>query len=660
MTFENAQSIGEVIELSGTSYEVTVRAPAFVIGRSIDGNRIEISDQEYRQYRSLGQVKPAGQGNGVFNRIPDQAARQEQKYRIEILKGVEEIQRRYPGRYRIEEAAVLTHERVITQPAYKQCLRKPPKRRTVFHWRDVFSQKGRDGLLPRVKDRGNRTARYDMDFEDVVLDILDRLYSKNDRLSVTALSDKAKFEYLKKCARLEKKPNACGRDSTLSVLNTLPYDDLIKTRLDSEDARQQILKARYFHHVELPLDLVEIDCTPGNIILSDPHGQAVGRPTICAAVDAATGWPLSLTVSLRAPHSELVSQTLRGVMSPMSNDIFGQADIQNRVQFSGRPKTVSVDQGSENHGEFLEPVLRNGGIEWFQNIPGHPEDKPFVERFFRELNRFIETLPGSTTSPLMKDRTRIKRAMGEACLTIEEFEILLQKWRFDVYGKKARRRIQSPLRSNESPIDCWQRVAHQVLLPDTPTPEELRAIFMVSGETRVLQKYGIEVGGIQFNSNELMALLADIGPKQRLEVQYDPADIREIAVLNPLSNQHFSVPAKETEVLAIGFQEIRLRRKKTQKQKDEDLAARATAVGLAEEADLIMRNRGKGTGRKKVKSNMKQSREIETTRVQHQKILDRSKQPSAAAAGNNGPAKTVIARSMVRKPAKIPTLIDME
>jgi putative transposase len=344
----------------------------------------------------------------------------------------------------------------------------------------------------------------------------------------------------------------------------------------------------------------------------------------------------------------------------MPNRVFERADIQNRVQLNGRPKTVSVDQGSENGGDFVEPVLRNGGIEWFQNIPAHPEDKPFLERFFRELNRFIETLPGSTTSPLMQDRTRTKRAMEEACLTIEEFEVLLQKWRFDVYGKKARRRIQSPLRSNESPIDCWQRVSQQALLPDPPTPEEMRAIFMVTGETRVLQKYGIEVGGIQYNSGELMELMASIGPKQTVEVQYDPADIREIAVLNPLSNQHFSVSAKEAEVLAIGFQEVRLRRKKTQKQKDEDLAARATAVGLAEEADLIMRDRGKGTGKKKMKSTMKQAREIETTRVQHQQILDRSKQPSAAAAGTNGPAKSVIARSMVRKPAKIPTLIDME
>lgn len=660
MTLENAQSIGEVIELSGNSYEVTVRAPAFVIGQSNDGKRIELSDQEYRQYRAQGQVKPASQGNPVFARIPDEAARQEQQYRIEILRGIDEIQSSASGVCKMDDAIGKAHKGVATQPGYEKFQDRPPTRRIIFYWRKALSKQGRDGLLPRVKDRGNRTARYDMCFEDTVLDILDRLYGTNDRLTVTALADRAKYEYLEKCVSLEKKPGACGRESTLAVLNTLPYDDLIKMRLNSQDARQRNLKARYFHHVELPLDLVEIDCTPGNIILADPQMQAIGRPTICAAVDAATGWPVSITVSLRAPHSELVSQTLRGVMSPMPNRVFERADIQNRVQLNGRPKTVSVDQGSENGGDFVEPVLRNGGIEWFQNIPAHPEDKPFVERFFRELNRFIETLPGSTTSPLMQDRTRTKRAMEEACLTIEEFEVLLQKWRFDVYGKKARRRIQSPLRSNESPIDCWQRVSQQALLPDPPTPEEMRAIFMVTGETRVLQKYGIEVGGIQYNSGELMELMASIGPKQTVEVQYDPADIREIAVLNPLSNQHFSVPAKEAEVLAIGFQEVRLRRKKTQKQKDEDLAARATAVGLAEEADLIMRDRGKGTGRKKMKSTMKQAREIETTRVQHQQILDRSKQPSAAAAGTNGPAKSVIARSMVRKPAKIPTLIDME
>ncbi|TMV05673.1 DDE-type integrase/transposase/recombinase [Ruegeria sediminis] len=660
MIVENAQSLGDLIDLDGAVYEVVVRSPAFVIGQSSEGKRIELSDQEYRQCRAQGRVKPASGSPTHIPRIPDEAARREQQYRIEILREINETLQTAPGRCKMDEAIGLAHARVTTKPAYKTFLNDRPKRRTVFYWRKAFAQEGRDGLLPRVKDRGNRTARHDMVFEDTVLDILDRFYGTNDRLTVTALSDRAKYEYLEKCAKDKKEPNACGRASTLAVLNSLPYNDLIKMRLDSQDARQRILKARYFHHVELPLDLVEIDCTPGNIILSDPLGQAIGRPTICAAVDAATGWPLSLVVSLRAPHSELVSQTLRGVMSPTSDDIFDRAGIQNRKKMCGRPKTVSVDQGSENGGDFVEPVLRNGGIEWFQNIPGHPEDKPFVERFFRELNQFIETLPGSTASPLMQNRTRTKKAMNEASLTIEDFETILQKWRFDVYGKKARRKIQSPLRSNESPIDCWNRLAAQALLPDPPTPEEMRAMFMVSGETRVLQKYGIEVGGIQYNSDELMALLAGIGPKQRVEVQYDPADIREIAVLNPLTNQHFPVPAKETEVLAVGFQEARLRRKKTQKQMDEDLAARATAFALAEEADRITRNRNAKSRGNKVKTPMKAAREIEATRVQHQRILDRSKQPTAVAAGSKRAANRAIAKNPVRKPAKIPTLIDME
>lgn len=660
MTMEDIQSIGELIEFDGATYEVMVRAPAFVIGQSSDGKRIEFSDQEYRTCRSQGHVKPTSTSLTKTNRIPDEAARQEQQYRIEVLRGINEIQTNSPGVYKMDDAIKMAHECATTRPGYEKFRDKPPKRRVVYYWRKALHTQGRDGLLPLVKDRGNRTARYDMDFEDTVLDILERIFEKHDRLSITALAHCAKYEYLQKCVEIGKKPDACGRESTVSVLDTLPYDDLVKKRLDTKDARQRILKARYFHHVAAPLDLVEIDCTPGNIILADPHGQAIGRPTICAAVDAATGWPLSLTVSLRAPHSELVSQTLRGVMTPLPEEIFDKASIQNRVQFIGRPKTVSVDQGSENGGDFVEPVLRNSGIEWFQNIPGHPEDKPFVERFLRELNRFIETLPGSTSSPMMQDRSRTKRAMEEACITIEEFEVLLQKWRFDVYGKKARRRIQSPLRSNESPIDCWKRLAQQVLLPDPPTPEEMRAIFMVTGETRVLQKYGIEVGGVQYSSGELMALLATIGPKQRVEVRYDPADVREIAVLNPLTNQHFSVPAKETEVLAVGFQELRLRRQKAQKQKDEDLAARATAVWLAEEADQIMSNRKNKTGKKKAKTPMKAAREIETTRVQHQQILDRSRRPSAAAAESNGSAKTVAARSMVRKPANIPALIEME
>ena len=72
-------------------------------------------------------------------------------------------------------------------------------------------------------------------------------------------------------------------------------------------------------------------------------------------------------------------------------------------------------------------------MEWAKNIPGCPEKKPHVERFFRELNSFLHTLNGATTSKTMSNKQRIEKGMLEACLTIEDLEKLIYKWIYDTY-----------------------------------------------------------------------------------------------------------------------------------------------------------------------------------------------------------------------------------
>jgi hypothetical protein len=257
----------------------------------------------------------------------------------------------------------------------------------------------------------------------------------------------------------------------------------------------------------------------------------------------------------------------------------------------------------------------------------------------------------------MKRRTRTELAEQEARLTVDEFVQKIQKWRYDVYGVKTRRRVASPLRVRESPIESWKRLEQTVLLPLPPTPEELRDMFMISETTRVLHKYGVEVGGIQYNSKELESLIAELGDGQEVEVRYDPSDVREIAVLNPKSRTHFSVPAKDPTLLAVGFEEAKILRRKSEAQKRADRRAGATAFDLAREADEIM---PKKTGKPGKKPSLKQARLEEATRLRHQEILDRSALPPLVNAPMTAVAKVPAMRTPVSRPATLPTLIDME
>jgi hypothetical protein len=405
------------------------------------------------------------------------------------------------------------------------------------------------------------------------------------------------------------------------------------------------------------LDLVEIDCHTAKILLVDRQNRVVGRPTICAIVDVATGWILALVVSLTAPKGELVLRALKECLVPKDQAFFDGFGIENRVILVGNLKTISSDQGSENGGDAVEAFVVNSGSEWHKCMPKHPEDKPHIERFFLELKRFICTLPGATESVLMKRRTRTELAEQEACLTVDEFVQIIQKWRYDVYGVKTRRRVASPLRVRETPIESWKRLEQTVLLPLPPTPEELRDMFMVSETTRVLHKYGVEVGGIQYYSKELETLIAELGDGQEVEVRYDPSDVREIAVLNPKCRTHFSVPAKDTTLLAIGFEEAKILRRKSEAQKRSDRRARSTAYDLARDADRIMQAK---RGQTPKKSSIKQASAEEALRLAHDEILAKSAHPPSVNPPMTAAAKMPATRTPVSRPTTLPTLIDME
>jgi putative transposase len=652
-------AVGRIVDFGGEDHEVVVHGPAMVRMVSAAGKEVVVSDKEFRLLVAGGKVRRAEETPSKGFHIPDKKARQETRYRRAFLKELTCVIEEHGGLLSVEKAIPIAHGRVtdkgITR-GYKE-LQDAPSRRTVFLWRQMDRDEVSQPLVPKCHLRGNGEPRHSEEFEDIVLDLLDEVFLRSDRISVGTLTDKAATVYEDRCAERGIEPGPCGRGSVEAILKSLAAYDVIKRRLPREEAQKLTLLARRFHAVKFPMDLVEIDCHTAKILLVDRRNNIVGRPTICAIIDVATGWPVALVVSLTAPKGELVLRALKECLVPKDEAFFDQFQIENRVILVGMLNTLSSDQGGENGGEAVEAFVGNSSIVWHKCLPGHPEDKPHVERFFLELQRFVRTLPGATESVLMKRRTRTKLAEQEACLTIEEFAQIVQKWRYDVYGVKSRRRVASPLRTPESPIECWKRLERQVLIPLPPTPQELRDLFMVSETTRVRHKYGVEVGGFQFHSKELENLIADLGDGQQVEVRYDPSDAREIAVLNPKTHTHFFVPSKDTTLLAVGFAEAKLLRRKSEAQKRSDRRAGSTAFDLARDADEVMRAKAGKTGKK---PGLKQARAEEVMRLRHKEISDQSKVPPSVNRPMTAAAKVPAVRTPVFRPAALPTFIDME
>ncbi|OOY18943.1 hypothetical protein BMI86_17470 [Thioclava sp. DLFJ5-1] len=613
-----------------------------VLLKSPSGDLHEMPVEEFRLHISMGRVTNSA-GQSESNRLGDSEEQRERRIRERILKRNSELKRLgMTWSLRIEE---MTRE-FREDPEFQARGKAFPTSRTIQIWQRSFLREGQAALHDRRHQSGNRLPRHDWLFEEIVYDLLETQYLQSDRKTLAAVARDAGLKYLEACREKKRTPLPHGEKVVRSLIDALPHADVIKRRLGSEESRKALIQAGRFQKIEAPLERVEIDSTEADIfVIIDTEGH-VARPTICAAIDAATGFVVGLQVALSKPNGLLTAMTLREVMTPTLDAFFDENGIENRHQAYGRPFAVVSDQGNENAGQLVEACLTVGQFEFRKNIPGHPEKKPFIERFFRTLNQFLQTLPGATATAELGNARRTKRAMTEACISFEELNRIVQKWRFDVHARRPQRRVQSALRTAESPTACWRRLSEEHLIPEPPTVREIQEMFFASTARRILHHYGIEFEGIQYSSSELRALLRELGPRHELEIRSDPTDIRAIAVLNPLSNEHLLVPAKEEGLPAISFEELKRIRKHLSPDPSEPLSAQEVLKAMAEGIHEKERSAPR-TKHQKARHKAEQKRTNDA-------IIERSKKKPAL--GEQEGAADVTPTIPVTRPSKLPSV----
>ena len=583
-----------------------------VLLRGHDDEIYKISLETFRHAISAGYVHSTSDRED--GRIPTPNEKERLLLRLEVLRTIDQLKRAGKIWAQIRKALWSHFQASLREHGFAT----PPTARTLQKWRKDHIEGGDQALVPKYSRCGNREYRHDLLFDDIVLDHIEQAYAASDRMNITELSEDAATTYEQRCAELGMKPGPCGRRIVERLVAELPHDDLLKRRVGAKEARADCIKATRLIKVAAPLDRVEIDCTTADVFVVDRQGKCIGRPTICAVIDAATGVILALVLSISEPDQALVCRALKEAMTPKPDAFFDQHDIQNRLQAYGRPKLIVADNGSEFSGPLIENAVKQCALEFRKAEPGHAERKPFIERLFREINRFLRTLLGASASELRPAQTRTAIAMKEACLTIDDVEHLLQQWRYDKYALRKRRRVMSPLLSPEAPTDCWNRLEVEHVIPGPPTPEELDTMFMVEQRRLTLQRYGIQVGRIQYHGPELADLQRRKGTGIKLDVRFDPHDVRLIKVWDEDLGRHIDVWAKDPDMPAISAAEA-----KRLQQGSGPLTAAEAATGVAD-----------GSFAKPKKASGKTARQRHDAKIEERRrtIAEMSNAPPAPAA----------------------------
>lgn len=568
---------GRYLRLEDKIYKVLGKEagkPSILI-ESGSGDRLALPASDFRTHVSMGNVSDAMEPE-FGSRIRTNAETAEMDFRRDVL----ELTATYRNEgYSWASALEQVEERFQWEGRHKNLPRQFPKVRTVQLWRNQFMRKGSKALCDQRDLSGNRADRHDRIFEEIVFDLLEQYYLTSDRMTIKRLCDLATGLYKKQCTEEDIHPAPHGRKVVETLLASLPHDDVIKARLGSKEGRKRLIQAGRFQAIRAPFDRIEIDSTIADIFVIIGESGELARPYVTAAIDAATGIIVGLTITLKSPTGVTTAVTLRETMTITPEKFFDMYGIENRFQAHGNPLTVLADQGPENKGEILRRLISSTGIESQLAIPGHPEKKPFIERFFKTFSDFVTQLPGATQTSEIPAKQRTKVAKAEAHISFDDFVRDVQRWRFDIYAKLPRRRIQSVFRTRESPIEVWKRLEQDYFIPEPPSLQDLRDKFYSKKVSRQLHRYGVEVNGIQYSSEQLRYLKKSANVSQ-VDVWLDPTDIRVIAVINPMSNEAIYVPAKDPDMPAISSEELTRIRKTMKPDVRDEITAKAVLAAL--------------------------------------------------------------------------------
>lgn len=641
---------GRLLEIGDELHEIQghIHGRAAVSLKAPDGTIHEISSEDFRLRVATGFiVDRQGQDTGV--RIPTETDNLEVAFRKAVLKMSARLEREGLG---WQERHREMKDHFESAPEFRSRQKPFPGIRAIQKWRKGFQEQSTNALHDKRYLSGNRLPRHSSFFERIVLEILDQQYLRHDRMTAKAVFQQARAEYLEACKQSQIAPGPHGQKVVNSIIKSLPHSDIVKSRIGGQEARKRLIEANRFVKVSQPMERIEIDSTEADVfVVVDEEGN-VGRPWICAAIDCATGVIVGLEVSLTSPKSMMTAKVLKEILTPKDPDFFDQFQINNQLETCGRPMQIVADQGSENSGDVIESCVKSACLLLSSNLPGHPEDKPYIERFFRTLNGYFTTLPGATTTKEMPDRTRISKAQKEASLSLDEFIMDLQRWRFDNYAVLPRRRIENPLRVFESPTRAWQRLDEEYVIPEPPSPQEVAQLFYGGTVKRRLHHYGIEFERVQYSSADLSRLRRAIGTGEELTIRYDPTDMRMIGVVNPDTGDTIFVPTKDDGFPAISVHDLRRIRKKLAPDPEEFLSAERTIAAIH---DRIHHKQITGTPAKKAKK--RAARALEDRRMAEKSLTppEIANEITARAYGIASQTTTILKSSKPRQALKLKT-----
>ena len=286
------------------------------------------------------------------------------------------------------------------------------------------------------------------------------------------------------------------------------------------------------------LERVEIDHSPLKVVVGTEAGP-IGQPWLTVLIDYYSRMILGFCLGFEPPSYGVIREALRQAILPKTGLKARYPRLQGDWPCYGIPEKLVCDRGSDFTSKDLEAAAFQLGFDLDFNPPRTPHFKGTVESFFDVLNdQLLSSLPGRTFRSW--ERRADHNADDGPLLPYEALLEIIHLHLVDGYAASPHPTAGKTRR------EMWVESAAE-FPPCLPASPEDLIVLLARRVERSLSARGIELGGMFYTSDELLALRADLPAHNlsvdRLQVRYNPWDLGEAWVLNPISRRFIRAPA---------------------------------------------------------------------------------------------------------------------
>lgn len=392
-------------------------------------------------------------------------------------------------------------------------------RRTVFRWIALYRQTPQtSALLPRARGTPVGAHRIDARLDQLIAQVIHEVYLTK----VRAKKEEVVRMVGLRCTALGILPPS--RKPILARLKELDPAVTAKARLQPGEAATQTAFVPGNYQVQHPLEVVQIDHTPMDVIVVDEAMRLpIGRPWLTLAVDVATRVVVGFYVSMEAPSSTSVAMCLSQAVLP-KDAWLAHRGLECSWPVWGLPAAVHADNGAD----FTAAALRRGCDEHGIRLILRPVAKPHygghIERLIGTLMGRVHLLPGTTGSNTHDKGDYPSEA--KALLTMAE----LERWLTLEICEQYHRRVHKGL--TRSPLSAWEAATGSPVARGRVLPEQSDqfVVGFLPSMQRKLRRDGLHLFNLRYWDNVLPSIV-QLG--MTVLVRYDPRNLSKVYIQGP-------------------------------------------------------------------------------------------------------------------------------